>query len=342
LLNEEYRRINNLQPGYCFNNFIVEGKVLCLLGEDLFSISRGSIFKIKPEDIEQSHSVKFDNGLQLKALESLSKIHFRGITITEESIRAEMNMTDMVWQTFGRDIMDLVQGVPNLNSPQDSSMKMLLLVGIPGSGKSTVAHRLKNMNSNWVRVNQDDLGSRKACEKLARDSLKKGKSVIIDRCNFDIPQRNVWVKLASEFSITDIRCIHFKIPAHICKQRTMVREDHPTIPKGDSSIAIIDSFTTSFVAPSTHEGFIEIHSATNDEDIELAISKLAHIAQAIEISSKKNNNPRSPTRDNNNPRSPTRDNNNPREEEENSSPVNNRSNTGGSWSIFSLLGSSDA
>jgi len=336
LLNEDYRRSNNLQAGYCFNNFLVEGKVLYLLGDDQFSISRESIFKIKPVDIELSHSVKFDSSLMLKALESLSKIYSKGLTLNEKSLRSEMNMPELIWQTFSKDIMELIKGVPNIHSSTVSEQKMLIFVGVPGSGKSTVAHQFVKKNSNWVRVNQDDLKSRKACEIFTRDSLKKGKSIIIDRCNFDISQRNVWVKIASEFNVTDIRCIQFKIPLEVCKQRIIVREDHPTIPKGDSGISIIDNFHQILVNPSPWEGFTEIHSVANDEEIATITEKLRNLAPDSSLLSGGSSN-KSPAKS-----KKPRDKVDPGAKlstDSSSGPYENKSNSGGGWgSYFSYLG----
>ena len=45
------------------------------------------------------------------------------------------------------------------------------------------------MKLGWERVNQDEMGTRKVCETRTEQALQKGKSVVIDRCNFDIAQR---------------------------------------------------------------------------------------------------------------------------------------------------------
>lgn len=55
------------------------------------------------------------------------------------------------------------------------------------------------------RQNQDEMGTRQKCEQVARSALKKGQSVIVDRCNFDYRQRHNWIKIAAEFRVTDIR-----------------------------------------------------------------------------------------------------------------------------------------
>jgi hypothetical protein len=64
---------------------------------------------------------------------------------------------------------------------------VLLLVGVPGSGKSTFCKGLEQQSClPWVRVNQDSIKkgkgkAREACIKLARKSLQEGKWVVVDR-----------------------------------------------------------------------------------------------------------------------------------------------------------------
>lgn len=71
---------------------------------------------------------------------------------------------------------------------------------------STAANKLiQESNGLWSRVNQDEMGTRKACEQVARKSFKDGLSVVVDRCNFDFQQRQNWLKLAQEFGVNDFR-----------------------------------------------------------------------------------------------------------------------------------------
>jgi predicted kinase len=80
-------------------------------------------------------------------------------------------------------------------------IKVEMLVGIPGSGKSTYAKQIVAKDpSNWVRVNNDDLRAMMngsvwsadyekmvtdARNYLIRDALKRGKNVIIDNLNLN-------------------------------------------------------------------------------------------------------------------------------------------------------------
>jgi predicted kinase len=91
---------------------------------------------------------------------------------------------------------------------------MILLVGLPGSGKSTFAQSLvASMPNKFCRINQDELKSRPKCERRLKQVLSVSPTSssqsqpeekhrrlcpIIDRCNFDAQQRRTWYRLAEE------------------------------------------------------------------------------------------------------------------------------------------------
>mmetsp|Transcript_84 Transcript_84/g.182 ORF Transcript_84/g.182 Transcript_84/m.182 type:complete len:216 (-) Transcript_84:165-812(-) len=106
---------------------------------------------------------------------------------------------------------------------------VLVLVGIPGSGKSHFASRLENsMPGNFVRINQDSLGTRRKCETLARRTLAEGKVAVIDRCNFDFAQRKTWIDMAEKEKV-HCECIVFQFEKDVCIARCQQRRNHETI-----------------------------------------------------------------------------------------------------------------
>ena len=131
---------------------------------------------------------------------------------------------------------------------------VLVLVGLIASGKvrrcanrkaryadvhhqSTFAQALEHHFPEYRRCNQDDLGNRRLVENLARQSLRKGMSVCVDRTNFnaqwvDYPsrshgsisialnntyhrQRSHWINIAREFPGTPVWVIVFDAPYEV-------------------------------------------------------------------------------------------------------------------------------
>ncbi len=79
---------------------------------------------------------------------------------------------------------------------------IVILVGVPGSGKSTFCAQLMARGStSWVRVNQDSIsngkrGSKQQCLAAARAAVLAGHSCVVDRCHQDAQQRSDFIKLA--------------------------------------------------------------------------------------------------------------------------------------------------
>ncbi|KAG6427669.1 hypothetical protein SASPL_111915 [Salvia splendens] len=81
---------------------------------------------------------------------------------------------------------------------------ILVLIGLPGSGKSTFCEEVAKISCRpWTRVCQDVINNGKSgtkimCLSVAAAALEDGKSVLIDRCNIDKEQRadflNSWAR----------------------------------------------------------------------------------------------------------------------------------------------------
>ncbi|KAK1743225.1 bifunctional polynucleotide phosphatase/kinase [Skeletonema marinoi] len=148
-----------------------------------------------------------------------------------------------------------IQAQKQLSSNSNSNSQcILVLVGLPGSGKSYFASKLeKESFSQYVRVNQDALGTRKKCETACRQALSRGKSVIIDRCNFDATQREHWLKFG-----VPCECIVFNYDKELCIRRCKERRNHETIDSRNAA-GVVRGMAKGFRPPLPHSPQYQRH-----------------------------------------------------------------------------------
>ncbi|KAL0018993.1 hypothetical protein WJX79_001369 [Trebouxia sp. C0005] len=145
---------------------------------------------------------------------------------------------------------------------------MIVLMGLPGSGKTTLAMRLRQMG--WVWINQDIMGDRQRCEFECTQALLAGKEVVVDRCNFDEQQRATWVRIARQGSHRGgifVLGFHLDVPMEECIRRAEGRMDHPTL-NGKDVVEIILKFAGMFQRVSQREGFNSMYGAADQQDID--------------------------------------------------------------------------
>jgi predicted phosphohydrolase/predicted kinase len=256
-----YRKFKNLPHKYEYEHFAVEGKVMYLLDKNFEVIDR-TLYKVKPSDIEEVHWQNFDATMQGRVDEAVKKILSEDQVVTNEALQSELDMGPKEWGKFGDDVMHYYNK-HHLNSDSNKNKsKMIILVGLPGSGKSTVATELEKHG--FIRINQDDLGSRNACKKATVEAIKQNKNVVIDRCNFDLLQRKSWLDLAKNFKLTNVSAVVLDVPADVCTQRAITRENHPTIKDAETAIRVVNDFNEKLVLPNTEEKFDNIVVYKND------------------------------------------------------------------------------
>lgn len=121
-------------------------------------------------------------------------------------------------------------------------MEILMLKGLPGSGKSTWAKDFVEKNPGWVRVNKDSLremmaGYRSGKDEglilewrniLIRSALLRGKSVVVDDTNFH-PKHEAQLRmiaenmgLLSKFQV-EVRELKFDTPLNDCIKNDLKR-----------------------------------------------------------------------------------------------------------------------
>lgn len=96
----------------------------------------------------------------------------------------------------------------SVNDEAENVPELLLLVGPPACGKSTLA---RSLHRTHFRVNQDLLKSKKACFKAATEHFKTVKEeevtspqpqgVVVDATNANRSVRKEWIELARDLAV---------------------------------------------------------------------------------------------------------------------------------------------
>ncbi|KAF7302486.1 ATP dependent DNA ligase [Mycena chlorophos] len=142
-----------------------------------------------------------------------------------------------------------VQGVLEL-----AKIDLVVLVGLPGSGKSWFSQALRARDpKGWRRISQDDAGSRATCEnEIGRKGVEA--RTLLDRCNTASTDRKAWLELAANWAVNPV-CVWFDYEKSLCESRAQMRAGHPTLPPGSRVRNAVAQMHEVFVAPTLQEGF---------------------------------------------------------------------------------------
>lgn len=137
--------------------------------------------------------------------------------------------------------------------------KVIVLSGLPGSGKSTFALDLKNnlegLGVEVDHINQDALSGREAFEQAisaASKTLSKAQSgryvLVIDRCNATKKDRQIILDLLFNPDKSAVLFVHFDLDSELCIQRIEQRFTHLTL-KPTEGRRVVKHFTEIMVIP---------------------------------------------------------------------------------------------
>lgn len=173
-----------------------------------------------------------------------------------------------------------------LNNLQCNSHVMLVLCGLPGSGKTTFAKRIiqsLTLRSRhcWETFNQDAIGNRRTVLRYVQHALQHSKNVIIDRCNVDARQRGYWVQLALKFGLGTIVCVVLPTSIQISTQRAYERGDDGLHDANTNWARVCAKMAAEFERPMLDEGFTNIYHCRDENDRTLLIESLRNTEQPL-------------------------------------------------------------
>ena len=144
--------------------------------------------------------------------------------------------------------------------------KIIMLIGIPGSGKTTYSKDLSNeynakvISSDKVRqtyVGIDEKDVFPMVYKLSIEELKEGRNVILDATHITPKVRKRSFDALDEYGIPYEKvAIYLDTPVEVCVSRVEKRNQDPNelfLP-----LEVIESYGKNIIPPSEEEGFIEI------------------------------------------------------------------------------------
>ena len=131
-----------------------------------------------------------------------------------------------------------------------SHPRVVIMVGYPGSGKTTTAETNFGQDKDFVILHNDVLKTVSASKKALREILSMNKSAVIDDTNPSKKKRAIFVKIAKEF----------KLPISVLELNTSFEESFARNMNRNKKVHRITYYVYRkyYEKPTTQEGFSEI------------------------------------------------------------------------------------
>ena len=191
--------------------------------------------------------------------------HFLGKYSIEKFKLPDFNPKDLEsrYENIGDNVSQQLSFLLEKNSKNTTLIsikpEVILMVGVQGSGKSTVArHWLSKAEPGYVVLSNDNLGGRDKTLAALRGNLKAGNSCVIDNTHVDVEARRKFLDVANEFKVSSrafVMTTSFEHSKHnnIFRQIIDTTKEHAKIGE-----PLMHQYKNKYQEPSLAEGFSEI------------------------------------------------------------------------------------
>ena len=135
--------------------------------------------------------------------------------------------------------------------------ELVIMIGSPASGKSTISKNILKSNDKYKIVNQDELKTKTKCLNACIKYLNDGYSVILDRTNPKLNERKEFINLANRVGCK-VNCIWVNTSPEMCEHLNMYRSH---ITKGEREpvpIIAMRIYRKNLEEPQLKEGYDNI------------------------------------------------------------------------------------
>ena len=132
--------------------------------------------------------------------------------------------------------------------PLSASPEIIIMVGYPGSGKSTIAENICK-SGDYIHIAGDIYKSSSKMIKASLEYILQSKSIVFDATHSSIKKRKEFIYLSKKYNY-QVKCIHITTSLDISYKRNKSRCDEKQVPKIAYSV-----YTKYYEEPTEEEGF---------------------------------------------------------------------------------------
>jgi len=132
--------------------------------------------------------------------------------------------------------------------PLSANPEIIIMVGYPGSGKSTIAENICKRD-NYIHIAGDIYKTSSKMIKASLEYISQSKSIVFDATHSSIKKRKEFIDLSKKYNY-EVKCIHTATSLDISYKRNKSRCDEKQVPKIAYAV-----YTKYYDEPTEEEGF---------------------------------------------------------------------------------------